>query len=165
MIRLQSLSHKWDFQIARHEAAFSEVRYSRNWFSKTARAKVNGQTILIKPLSILNNKFSISKNGRPCGQIHSNWTSRVSLSLKRSDGNGSDHFIISQKGWFGPRWVLKTEAGEPLLRFNSKFNWRTFKFNHRVTEFEHDYPDEAINELLVYSGFAVNLSAMNSGFA
>ena len=165
VIKLYSLSNKWDFRIARNETPFSEVRYNRNWFSKSAKADVNGQSISIEPQSMWHNTYRIVKDGKPCGEIRSNWSSKVTISLKRSDGKGSDNFIISQNGWFGPRCILKTPTGKSLLRFDSKFNWSTFKFNYTVTELEHDYPDEAINELLVYCGFAVNLSAMNSGYA
>jgi hypothetical protein len=165
MIRLQSLSSKWDFRISRDKAPFSDVLYNRNWFNKTVTATVNNQTILIKPQSIWNNKFTILTEGKICGEIRSNWTSKVIISLKRSDRKGFDKFVLSQNGWFMPRCLLKTESGQSLLRFDGKFNWRTFKINYKVTELDHPYEDEAINELLVYSGFAVNLSAMNSGWA
>jgi len=165
MIHLQSLSNKWDFRITRDRVAISDVMYNRSWFSKTASARVNTQTITIKHQSIWRKSFLILKDGKPCGEIRSNWSSKVTIALKRSDRNGYDKFIVSQNGWFLPRCLLKTEAGDSLLRFDGKFNWRTFKINYKIVELDHHYENEAINELLVYSGFAVNLSTMNSGWA
>ncbi len=165
MLKMESLSGKGNFRLIRDDVRVLDVLYSEHWFSKNAETVVNGQKIEIKSKGLWQNKFNIFKNSKPCGEIVVRWDGKIYITLNRSDGKGRDVFSLKRKGWFMQSHELLSDRREKLLAFDTKFNWKTFRFNFNVRELDHNYPDKAIDELLVYSGFAVNLSLMNSGAA
>lgn len=163
MLKLESISGKWNYRLLRDERSVFEVSYKEGWFSRNARSSVNGQEIEIRSKSMWQNKFDIIKDKKKCGEIRSKWDGGIVIKLKRADGKGFDEFTLKLKGFFARSYELRSSKGELILTFKTKFNWKTFRYNYQVQEVDHHYPDEAVDELLVYSGYGVNLSAMNSG--
>lgn len=165
MLKMESIAGKWNYRLLRGGEGVFDVIYDDGWFTRNAKTVVNGQHIRLKSKSIWQSKFNIIKNKKICGELRLQWDGGVTIKLKRSDGKGFDVFNLKRKGFFSRSYELSGKDGNVLLVFDTKFNWKTFKYNYRIREIDHHYPDEAIDELLVYSGFAVNLSAMNASSA
>lgn len=163
MLKMESIAGKWNYRLLRDGHGVFDVIYDAGWLSRNAKTSVNGQNIRLRSKSIWQTKFEIIKDDKDCGELRMSWDGGVKIKLKRSDGKGFDIFQLKRKGIFARSYELTNEKAEVLLVFETKFNWSTFRYNYRIREVEHHYPDQAIDELLVYSGFAVNLSAMNSG--
>jgi hypothetical protein len=152
------------FRLLREGEAQFELSYT-NWFSSRAETSYGGQDIALKSKNIWMSKFDIFKNGVDCGDIIFNWMGHVIIRLTRADGAGEDEFLLKHRGILSTQYELHDASKSHLLTLKAGFNWSKFKYNYTVTQENHDFPQEVLDELLIYCGFAANLHMSRSGMS
>jgi len=163
-VLLESTSSKGSFQLLRDGHHRFELAY-KGWFSSNARSAYNGQSIEIKSKNIWMSKFDIWKDGQDCGDIIFNWMSHVIIRLTRADGSGEDEFLLKHRGILSTQYELWNADERHLLTLKAGFNWSKFKYNYSVEDEDHEYPQDVLDELLIYCGFAANLHMTQNGMA
>jgi len=159
-IRLEATSNRGSFKLFRLDDLICDLQ-SVGWPSCHAITEYNNQKIEIKPRSIFQRGFDILKDGKVVGEVTMNWFDHIRINLTRADGSGSDRFVLKSGGFIKKQYDLLS-SNQRLLSITSKFNWFGFYYSYDVEEYEHRYPDEILNELLIYAGFASNLSHARS---
>lgn len=161
---LESTSSKGSFRLLREGQSRFELAY-KGWFSGEAMTAFNGQDIKIKSKNIWMSKFDIFKNELDCGDIIFNWMSHVIIRLTRADGAGEDEFLLKHRGILSTQYELWSANERHLLTLKAGFNWSKFKYNYSVEDEDHEFPQDVLDELLIYCGFAANLHMTQNGMA
>lgn len=155
-IRLEATSNRGSFKLFRLDNLICNLR-STGLIICGAITEYNDQKIEIKAKSIFQRSFDILKDGNGVGTITMHRFQDIHITLKRADGADPDKFMIKRSGFFKMRYELLASS-QRLLIITSKFNWFNFRYEYTVEEHSHDYPDEVLNELLIYAGFAASLN-------
>lgn len=161
-ILLESTDSRGSFRLLRDNRERFVLKYT-SWFSSKAITSCNDEDISIQPKNIWMSKFDIFKDGVDVGDIIFNWMSHVIIRLTRADGKGEDEFLLKHRGILSSQYELLTEKDHHLLTLKASFNWSKFKYNYSVEREDHDFPDEILDELLIYCGFAANLHMTHNG--
>ena len=159
-IRLEATSNRGSFRLLRSNDLICDLR-STGLIICGAITEYNDQKIEIKPKSVFQRHFDILKDGHNVGAITMHRFQHIQITLKRADGAPPDSFVIKRSGFFKMRYDLMA-SDKRLLTITSKFSWFNFRYEYLVEEHNHDYPDEILNELLIYAGFAANLNHARS---
>lgn len=155
-IRLEATSNRGGFNLFRSDKLIYSLK-SNKWPSHYAVTEYNNQKIELQSKSVFQNSFHIQKNGKIVGEILMHWFEQIRINLTRADGAGSDNFILTRSGLFTLEYDLWTSK-KKLLTVTAKFRWFGFKYQYVVEEHTHDYPEEILNELLIYAGYAASLN-------
>ena len=161
MLEIMSRSGVHDFDILREGQLVASLR-KKGWFHGPAKALINDEAVKFVSESIFSTRYKIYKNEKPCGQIEIDWVGNIHISLMRALDAGQDIFKLKRKTWSARHYVLLYAKREPLLQLKGEFRWAEFSYHYDIEEGKHDYPDEAINELLVYCAFALKLASFHS---
>lgn len=161
MIQILSAAGSFNFIIKRDERKVAEL-IRKGWITPTTKAKVNEDEITFISASLWGGKYDILKNARKCGKITCHWTGKMKISLYRSDGKGQDTFTLKNKEWFGGGYELRDTHDQPIFGILGKFSWSNWKTHYTVEEFNHPYPEQAVDELLVYCAYALKVHANQS---
>jgi hypothetical protein len=159
-IRLEATSNRGSFRLFRLNDFICDVR-STGLLICGATTEYDDQKIEIKPRSVFQRRFDILKDGHAVGAITMHRFQPIQIILKRADGTPDDVFVIKRSGFFKMRYDLMA-LEQRLLTITSKFSWFNFRYEYLVEEHNHDYPDEILNELLIYAGFAASLNHARS---
>jgi hypothetical protein len=156
LLEVISIAGSHDFKLVRDGIDVCTL-IKKGWLKSSAETEVNGEKIEIRATSIFCYNYDIIKNGKLCGRIKTSLTGATKVELKRSDGNGSDVFDLKREGWLIRDYRLRAKGRQEILMFRGKFGWSDFRAHYEIIEQDHGYPDEAINELLIYGTFAMKV--------
>ena len=159
-IRLETTSNRGGFKLFRSDKLVYSLK-SNKWPSHYAATEYNNQKIELKSKSVFQNSFHILKNENIVGEILMHWFQSIRINLTRADGTGSDNFTLMRSGLFTIKYDLWASK-KKLLTVTSKFRWFDFKYQYLVEEHAHDYPEDVLNELLIYAGYAASLNHAKS---
>lgn len=163
MIEIISHSGGHDFTIRRNGKKVCSLR-KKGWFEGPAKGVVNNEVIHFKSTGLFQNKYDIIKNDKICGQIRFYWHGGVIISLKRADGQDDDVFDLKAKNWLGVSYKLINRDEGHIVTFLGKFSWSFFNYKFIIEEADHNYLDQELDELLLYSVYAKKLHLKNQGY-
>jgi len=144
-----------NFKIIRDRQDICLLHYS-NWFSSEAEARIHGNHIKITPRNFGFQSYNIYKDDRHCGVIIYSWFKHIKINLARLDG-GEDRFFLRPRGFLKPWYQLIGSKGVVILQLRGSKKPIQLDYRYEIELHSDGYADGAINELLIYCGFAVNL--------
>lgn len=154
-MKISSTSGKGNFIIEKDNNKIVEVQY-KNWFSSTAKVKLERQEIKVKPKNIWCSKFDIFKNNQDKGDIIFN--RKGSIIIRTINKNNKEvSFLLKAKGFWKQHFELTNQKGELIFVLKPSMNWKKMNYNYAIENISTIHEEKLITELLIYSGFGANL--------
>ena len=134
-----------------------ELKYRNGLSYKAIIRLTNTNLYEISPKGFWGTSMTISKNGKETGSLTMKWRGNLSI-----HHNGRE-YDWEAKGFFKPRYTLKSKSDGESIRYTPTFNWRKLRFNYHV-EYDRQETDPFLILLGVYAAnyYMAMMSAVNS---
>lgn len=153
-MKIVSSSGKGNFKLTENNKDICELVY-KNWFSEQAKTILNGNLIEIKPKNIWTSRVDIYKDKTIIGDITFNLKGHMVIRLEKENGKEFNYLLKNKSKW-KLRFEVFNESKIQQFSLKSVNNWTKLNYDYDV-EMANYNSEFAIEELLIYCGYAANL--------